>query len=88
MMAALTSKRRAVSRGKNNSKKARAEVILVRRKRQKTKVPMWGEGQQDGYPSHTPLPSWQNFFPKIGGIDISHQVIGSAGNAKWVQRVC
>ncbi len=35
-----------------------------------------GGGQQDGYPSHAPLPPVGRILPKIGGIAISHHVTG------------
>ncbi len=88
-MAALTSKRRAVSRGKNNSKNIGHKFFYWGERGKKPEFPMWG-GQQDGYPSHPPPPprsQLAELFPKIGGIAISHHVIGAAGNAKWVPRV-
>jgi hypothetical protein len=37
---------------------------------------MWGGGQQDGYPSHAPLPPVGGIIPKIGGFAVSHHVAG------------
>jgi hypothetical protein len=44
---------------------------------------MWGGGgQQDGYPSHPPLPQLAELSPKSGRIAISHHVAGATGNTK------
>jgi hypothetical protein len=71
-MAALTSKRRAASRGRNNSKKI-GRCHLIKEKDAKNKNSLCGGGQPRWRPKPSPRPPRCGIVPKIGGFWRSHQ---------------
>jgi hypothetical protein len=70
-MTAVTSKRRAASRGRNNSKKKGQMSFNYGERDKKQEFPVWGGGAAKMATQAIPPPKDAEFPPKIGGVTSS-----------------